>query len=113
VGAGLLVGALFAAFGGACVVVAAAAVAVIVAVAEPVLDPVLDPPHAVTAMPTTAIPIVANAHFRTVAITSCLLFVSDLVTEEASAGAPGVASEDLPVAPQSPLRSGHAGGPRR
>jgi hypothetical protein len=77
VGAELLVGALFAAFGEACVVAAAAAVAVTVVVAEPLLDPVLDPPHAVTAMPTTAIPIVANAHFRTVAITSCLLFVSD------------------------------------
>jgi hypothetical protein len=76
-GAVLLVGALFAAVAGACVVVAAAAVAVTVVVPEPALDPLLDPPHAATAIPRTAIPIVADAHLRTVAITFCLLFVSD------------------------------------
>lgn len=73
----LLVAAPFAEAGGACVAVAAAAVAVTVVVPAPAPGPLLDPPHAVTAMPTTAIPIVADAHVRTVAITLCLLFVSD------------------------------------
>jgi len=69
-----------AAAAGACVaaaaVVAAAVVAVTVVVAEPPLDPLLEPPQAVTAVPRTAAAIVADANFRPLAITWCLLFVS-------------------------------------
>jgi len=64
-----------AAAAGACVA-AAAVVAVTVVVAEPPLDPLLEPPQAVTAVPRTAAAIVADANFRPVAITWCLLFVS-------------------------------------
>lgn len=74
-GAGAVAGGACAAAAGACVA-AAAVVAVTVVVAEPPLDPLLEPPQAVTAVPRTAAAIVADANFRPVAITWCLLFVS-------------------------------------
>jgi len=76
---------------GAGVAVLAGAGAAAVVVFDTAVESLLDPPHAATAMPTTATAIVADTHFRPLANTLCLLFVSPLlrltvVTEEAKAG---------------------------